>query len=94
MTLRTHRALRSIYRPTLALRRSVLCLPPFQRHNNASIICSSLSQRKYAHTNPADDPEWTSFIDNPPVLMRLNQKHGPGLIILGEVACAVVHAQQ
>lgn len=31
---------------------------------------------------PADDPNWTSVIDNPPELVRSGRRHGPGLIIL------------
>ncbi|KAI1460098.1 SURF1-domain-containing protein [Annulohypoxylon moriforme] len=31
---------------------------------------------------PAEDPAFTSILDNPPELVRANQRHGPGLIIL------------
>lgn len=31
---------------------------------------------------PAEDPNFTSILDNPPELMRTGRKHGPGLIIL------------
>ncbi|RAL67801.1 hypothetical protein DID88_008528 [Monilinia fructigena] len=31
---------------------------------------------------PADDPNFTSIIDNPPNLVRTGRRHGPGLIIL------------
>lgn len=31
----------------------------------------------------ADDPNFTSILDNPPDLVRSGRKHGPGLIILG-----------
>ncbi|KAK3996497.1 cytochrome oxidase assembly protein shy1 [Cladorrhinum sp. PSN332] len=31
---------------------------------------------------PADDPNFTSILDNPPELVRTGRKHGPGLIIL------------
>jgi hypothetical protein len=31
----------------------------------------------------ADDPGFTSIVDNPPELVRSGRKHGPGLIILG-----------
>lgn len=32
---------------------------------------------------PADDPGFTSIVDNPPELVRTGRRHGPGLIILG-----------
>lgn len=32
----------------------------------------------------ADDPNFTSIIDNPPNLIRTGRRHGPGLIILGK----------
>ena len=37
--------------------------------------------RHYGH-NPADDPLFSSTVDNPPQLVKTGQKHGPGLIIL------------
>ena len=42
---------------------------------------SSPFQQRYAH-NPADNPYFESIVDNPPVLVRSGQKHGPGLIVL------------
>ena len=42
-----------------------------------------LPQRRYANT-PADDPYIESIVDNPPILVKSGQKHGPGLIILCE----------
>jgi surfeit locus 1 family protein len=38
--------------------------------------------RRYAYSNPADDPNFTSIVDNPPQLVRSGKRHGPGLIIL------------
>ncbi|KAH9884030.1 SURF1-domain-containing protein [Xylariomycetidae sp. FL2044] len=32
--------------------------------------------------NPADDPTFTSVLDNPPELVRSGRRHGPGLIVL------------
>ncbi|KAI1337128.1 SURF1 family-domain-containing protein [Xylariaceae sp. FL0016] len=32
--------------------------------------------------NPADDPNFTSILDNPPEIVRAGRRHGPGLIIL------------
>ncbi|KAI1157693.1 SURF1 family-domain-containing protein [Nemania serpens] len=31
---------------------------------------------------PADDPAFSSIVDNPPELVRVGRRHGPGLIIL------------
>lgn len=53
-----------------------------------SWVCSSCSRtrlaplrRRYA-TQPADDPSWTSIVDNPPQLVRHNRKHTWGLAVL------------
>lgn len=43
-------------------------------------------QRRYAHT-PADDPYFQSIVDNPAVLVKSGQKHGPGLIVLSKLSC-------
>ncbi|ORY60512.1 SURF1 family-domain-containing protein [Pseudomassariella vexata] len=34
------------------------------------------------HPPPAEDPNFTSILDNPPQLVRAGRRHGPGLIIL------------
>ncbi|KKY34965.1 putative surf1 family protein [Diaporthe ampelina] len=34
---------------------------------------------------PADDPNFTSILDNPPNLVRAGRRHGPGLIILAVI---------
>lgn len=39
-------------------------------------------QRRFAHI-PAEDPNFTSIVDNPPNLVKTGNRHGPGLIILG-----------
>ncbi|KAI9819197.1 MAG: surf-like protein [Pycnora praestabilis] len=38
-------------------------------------------QRRLAHT-PAEDPNFTSIVDNPPEIVRSGRRHGPGLIVL------------
>ena len=38
--------------------------------------------RRLVH-NPADDPDFLSVVDNPPILVKSGRQHGPGLIILG-----------
>lgn len=53
--------------------------------------CGRKTQVRRAHT-PAEDPNWTSIVDNPAKLVRTGGKHGYGLIILGtesisETAC-------
>lgn len=51
-----------------------------------------MGSRSFATTGPryarqaADDPTFTSIVDNPPQLVRVGRKHGPGLIILGGCA--------
>ena len=42
--------------------------------------------RRYSHDEPADQPGFTSILDNPPRLVRSGVKHGPGLIILGQTS--------
>ncbi|KAL8695674.1 MAG: hypothetical protein Q9224_003242, partial [Gallowayella concinna] len=41
----------------------------------------SLFIRRFAH-NRAGDADFTSIVDNPPILVRSGNRHGPGLIIL------------
>lgn len=38
--------------------------------------------RRLAHI-PAEDPHFLSIVDNPPKLVKVGSRHGPGLIILG-----------
>jgi len=47
---------------------------------------SPSTQRRLAHV-PAEDPNFTSIVDNPPNLVKTGDRHGPGLIILGEATC-------
>lgn len=42
----------------------------------------SRTQEQPRYKQPADDPSFTSILDNPPQLMRTGRRHGPGLIIL------------
>ncbi|KAK4229959.1 cytochrome oxidase assembly protein shy1 [Podospora fimiseda] len=42
----------------------------------------STSTPRTQRPQPADDPNFTSILDNPPELVRTGRKHGPGLIIL------------
>lgn len=37
--------------------------------------------RRHAH-NPADNPSFTSIVDNPPQIIKTGRRHGAGLIIL------------
>ncbi|KAI9835402.1 MAG: hypothetical protein M1819_002320 [Sarea resinae] len=63
------------------LRRSSPC--PRCGHSSPSPL-----QRRFAHT-PAEDPTFTSILDNPPQIMRAGgKKHGPGLIILALIPIA------
>ncbi|KAF2090339.1 COX1 assembly protein-like protein Shy1 [Saccharata proteae CBS 121410] len=39
-------------------------------------------ERRFQHTNPADDPGFQSIVDQPPQLVRSRSRHGYGLIIL------------
>lgn len=40
-------------------------------------------QRRHQH-NPADDKDFTSLVDLPPQLVRVNRKHPPTIYLLGE----------
>ena len=42
-------------------------------------------RRRYASQSPADDPAFTSIVDNPPQLVRAGKKHGWGLIVLAVI---------
>ena len=44
---------------------------------------------RLAHS-PADDPDFLSIVDNPPVLVKSGRRHGPGLIILGSCIRIVI----
>ncbi|KAI5284801.1 surf-like protein [Ascosphaera acerosa] len=70
-------------RPT-AGRRCAQCL--FQRHPQAQAqLPPYWQQRRGAVKQAADDPAWTSPIDNPPQLIRTGRKHGIGLYFLALV---------
>ncbi|KAI1105997.1 SURF1-domain-containing protein [Jackrogersella minutella] len=53
--------------------------------------CSPPLRRSFAHSTPrpirppAEDPAFTSVLDNPPELVRTGRRHGPGLIILAVI---------
>jgi len=71
--------------PTLRLlsyMRSAIVRAGLQRQRPC-LQCGELlfRQQRYAHT-PAEDPSFQSVVDNPPLLVRSGQKHGPGLFIL------------
>ncbi|KAI1642835.1 SURF1-domain-containing protein [Daldinia loculata] len=56
-------------------------------HTPSSRPRRPLFSRPFSHTprsqrQPAEDPNFTSILDNPPELVRTGQRHGPGLIIL------------
>ena len=62
----------------------------FFAHGKSLVIgvrCSS--QRRFAHT-PADDPNFMSIVDNPPILIRSGRRHGPGLIVLGMFSFSIL----
>ncbi|KAI9860011.1 MAG: surf-like protein [Trichoglossum hirsutum] len=41
-------------------------------------------QKRFSHS-PADDPNFSSIVDNPPTLVKTGRRHGPGLIVLALV---------
>lgn len=44
-------------------------------------------------SNPADNPDFISVVDQPNRIVSTRQKHGPGLIILGTLhGCSKVHS--
>lgn len=43
-------------------------------------------QVRFNSSQPGDDARWLSVVDNPSQIVRTGNKHGPGLIILGEFA--------
>ena len=49
----------------------------------ASRRAISGTPRRLEKKQAADDPNFTSILDNPPELIRTGRRHGPGLIILG-----------
>lgn len=52
----------------------------------------ALQRRRYARS-PADDPNFTSILDQPPQLVRSGQKkHGPGILVLGLLPLSSSHS--
>ncbi|KAI1632336.1 SURF1 family protein [Biscogniauxia mediterranea] len=49
---------------------------------SARTLLHPASPRPDNSANPADDPTFTSILDNPPELVRAGRRHGPGLIVL------------
>ncbi|BDD63338.1 hypothetical protein MAP00_008240 [Monascus purpureus] len=47
-----------------------------------STCAGCCTQQRRAYQQMADDPRWVSMVDQPPQIVRVGQKHGPGLIIL------------
>lgn len=59
--------------------------PPSSLRNSAPRRPFSNSARRHDKPQPADDPNFTSILDNPPNLVRAGRRHGPGLIILAVI---------
>ncbi|TPX13955.1 uncharacterized protein E0L32_005655 [Thyridium curvatum] len=91
------KSLNCIFRPSTVQRtarqlqrcssRASAAPPPTQRCPLASSSSRS-GLRPFSNTarqrsrQAADDPAFTSIVDNPPELVRTNRRHGPGLILL------------
>jgi hypothetical protein len=64
-------------------------IPKWPQPNISATTSSRLAPRRPFSNTPrrpkqaADDPGFTSVVDNPPDLVRTGRRHGPGLIILG-----------
>ncbi|OTA56843.1 SURF1-domain-containing protein [Hypoxylon sp. EC38] len=58
---------------------------------STSTILRPSFRRPFTHSTPrsqrppAEDPAFTSILDNPPELVRTGRRHGPGLIILAVI---------
>ncbi|TKX23766.1 putative cytochrome oxidase assembly protein shy1 [Elsinoe australis] len=81
----------SIWREAAAVQRSIARAQGLAaRLERPGWVCSecnkqsarSIWRRKYATRSPADDPTFTSIVDNPPQLVRANKKHNWGLAVL------------
>lgn len=73
-----HSALRKAVNPGSRAPRTT----PQSAPNSAPRRPFSQSARRHDRPQPADDPNFTSILDNPPNLVRAGRRHGPGLIIL------------
>ncbi|GAB7345982.1 hypothetical protein MBLNU457_4203t2 [Dothideomycetes sp. NU457] len=71
--------------PTLRSQR--LATTPLSNQTCRRCIRKPFTQqnRRYATQNPADDPAFTSIVDNPPQLVRAGKKHGWGIIVLAVI---------
>ncbi|KAI5305047.1 autophagy protein 13 [Ascosphaera pollenicola] len=74
----------SFFRASPTLRQTV----HIQNKTSSSIFaqCLRRSQQRRGVKQLADDPNWSSPVDNPPQLIRTGQRHGYGIIFLGIVA--------
>ncbi len=48
-----------------------------------TVIAGRFSPLRRFLNNRADDPNFLSIVDNPPKLVKVGQRNGPGLILLG-----------
>lgn len=73
-----HATLRNVVNSSPKAPRTTPASPP----SSAPRQPFSQSTRRCDKPQPADDPNFTSILDNPPNLVRAGRRHGPGLIIL------------
>jgi surfeit locus 1 family protein len=58
---------------------------PLWRTVRPYATCRCISTTATRSKQAADDPNFVSIVDNPPNLVRTGRRHGPGLIILGNL---------
>ena len=71
----------SLFRAMFRTMRLSTGLIPIRPRLHCSHQPQNPTLRRYAH-NPADNPSFTSIVDNPPQIIKTGRRHGAGLIIL------------
>lgn len=82
---------RAAWRPSNRILRTTH-FPSSQSPLNICARCRLKGQVRFnSGRQLADDPNWISAIDQPPKLVRVGRKHGPGIIILGMETPGFLH---
>lgn len=80
------------YSTKISLARSFL-EPSYQFRIRQCYEQRHISRTARRMIQPADDPSFTSIVDNPPRLVRAGKGHGLGLVILGNINVHRVETQ-
>jgi hypothetical protein len=77
-------AANALYRRIFDSTKAVTFIGSCKYHHVKGISGPTQPQKRFRSTQ-VENTEFNSIVDNPPTLVRTGRRHGPGLIILGEV---------